>query len=370
MRIAIDIKHFKHGSSGIARYLTSIMDCLQEIDNKNEYFLFECRPSTYAVRNPKWRKILIPWKLSGTFWQQVLLPYHLRRNKIDVLWAPEQTCPVLFKKSYCIVTTIHDLVYIHYPHTCQLTTRIVYSILSPMVFKKSDSLVTVSEYIADDVRNTFKKLSLNKKIRAIPNGKPDWRLPSTYSPFDREDFLLFVGNLEPRKNIVNLIKAIIILKQRGLKINLHLAGPQGWKNKKIHEIMNNPEIQKQIIYLGYLSEEELKNEYLICKALVYPSIYEGFGLPVLEALCLDCLVLTSRKTVMEEIAKNAAIYFDPNDPEDIATAIEKIYDKTFDREKFLAVSREGILEEYSWRNTAEKLLDVLTETARCYRDEK
>ncbi len=370
MRIAIDIKHFKHGSSGIARYLTSIMDCLQEIDNENEYFLFECRRSAYTVGNPKWRKLLIPWKLSGTFWQQVLLPYHLRKNRIDVLWAPEQTCPVFFKKKFCIVTTIHDLVYIHYPHTCQLTTRIVYSILSPMVFKKSDAVVTVSEFIADDVRNTFRKPSLDKKLYSIPNGKPDWQLPTAYLPGARKDFLFFAGNLEPRKNLVNLIKALIILNQRGLKIQLHLAGPHGWKNRELHEMMNKPEVKQQISYLGYLSEEDLKTEYLTCRALVYPSIYEGFGLPVLEALCLDCLVLTSHKTVMEEIAKGAAIYFDPNDAEDIAAAIQRIYDPKFDRAEFLGARRGVMLQAYSWRNTAMKLLDVFTETAARYRAEQ
>jgi glycosyltransferase involved in cell wall biosynthesis len=365
MRIAIDIKHFKHGSSGIARYLTSIMDCLQEIDNKNEYFLFECRPSAYIVGNPKWRKILIPWKLSGTIWQQVLLPYHLRKNKIDVLWAPEQTCPIIYTKGIRIVTTIYDLVFVYYPQTCQASTRIVYSMLFPLVLKRSNAVVTISDYIRNSILSTFRYFEMEKKTCTILCGKPDWQLPATYSPINRKDFLFFAGNLEPRKNLVNLVKALIILNQRGLKVQLHLAGPQGWKNKEILKIMNKPEIQQQIIYLGYLSEEDLKNEYLTCRALVYPSIYEGLGLPVLEALCLDCLVLTSRRTVMEEIAKDNAIYFNPNDPEDIATVIEKIYDPNFDREEYLAGTRGGMLQAYSWHNTAIKLLDVLTDTTAC-----
>ena len=363
MRIGIDIKAFKNGTTGIARYLKSIMDCLQEVDQGNDYVLFECSRSNYKLVNPRWQTTLFAWKLTGFLWQQVILPIQVRKHEIDVLWAPEQTCPIFLTKRVGLVTTIHDLVVVHFPHTSQLTTRIVYSIISPFMLRRSDALVTVSEYVKNDVLNTFRGLTLERKLFAIPNGRPDWQLPATYSPGNRKDFLFFAGAISPRKNLGNLIKALIILKERGLKIKLHLAGPQGWKNREIHEIMNKPEIKQQISYLGYLSEEELKSEYLTCKALVYPSIYEGFGLPVLEALCLDCLVLTSRKTVMEEIAKNSAIYFDPNDPGDIAAAIEKVYQPGFEREAYLALARKEIRRAFSWHDTARELLAVLTETA-------
>ena len=118
MRIAIDIKHFKHGYSGIARYLRSIMDRLQEIDHENDYLLFESKPSDYIVYNNHWKKYLIPWNSFGIIWQQIILPFHLRKHKVDVLWAPEQTRPILFMNGINTVTTIHDLVFIHYPETC------------------------------------------------------------------------------------------------------------------------------------------------------------------------------------------------------------------------------------------------------------
>ena len=366
MRIAIDIKAFKNGSTGIAKYLKSIMDWLQKIDQVNDYVLFECSPSNYSVSNPRWTKSLIPWRLTGLLWQQFILPFHLRKQRIDVLWSPEQTCPIIYTKGIRIVTTIHDLVFIHYPQTCQASTRIVYSTLAPTVLRKSYAVITISDYIKNDILSTFRYLELGKKIYTIPCGKPDWRLPAVYSPVNRKNFLFFAGNLEPRKNLMNLIKALVILNQRGLNIELHLAGPRGWKNKELFEIINKTKFQQQIKYLGYLNEEDLKNEYMTCRAFVYPSIYEGFGLPVLEALCLDCLVLTSRKTVMEEIAKDSAIYFDPNDPEDIAAVIEKIYDPKFNREEFLAASRGGMLQAYSWHNTTVKILDVLTEAAACH----
>ena len=104
MRIGIDIKHFKHGSTGIATYLKCMMDSLQEIDQINKYFLFECIQSEYTVSNPKWKKILIPWKNIGTIWQQFILPFFLYRYKVEVLWSPEQTCPILFMKNILLMT--------------------------------------------------------------------------------------------------------------------------------------------------------------------------------------------------------------------------------------------------------------------------
>ena len=144
-------------------------------------------------------------------------------------------------------------------------------------------------------------------------------------------------------------------------INLHLAGPKGWKNRNLLNLLNRSEVSQQIKYMGYLDETKLKIEYLTCKALIYPSIYEGFGLPILEALCLDCLILTSKGTVMEEIANDSAIFFDANNPECIADSIEKIYKPEFNREIYLSEKKKEKLKNYSWDLSAEKLLNVLTQ---------
>ena len=133
---------------------------------------------------------------------------------------------------------------------------------------------------------------------------PPWLPPQGYVESKRENFLFFAGNLEPRKNLVRLIGALEILRRKhGMTIPLHLAGPAGWKNQSLQALIESSIIRKDIILLGYLSEENLKREYSSCKALVYSSLYEGFGLPVLEALSLDCMVLTSEGTVMQEVAQ-------------------------------------------------------------------
>ena len=180
MRIGIDIKAFKNGTTGIARMLRSIMDELQLIDTRNEYVLFEPCPCGYRPENPRWRVRTVPWKLPGVLWQQFVLPFALRGESIDCLWAPEQSCPLYFMKNVRIITTFHDLVYIHFPHTCQLSTRLILRLLTPGVLRRSDLVHTVSHTIADDVARTYRHAGIREKIVPIANGRPDWHLPAGY----------------------------------------------------------------------------------------------------------------------------------------------------------------------------------------------
>ena len=133
MRIGIDIKALSNNSTGIARYLWEMLDHLQHIDCQNEYVLFECRASGYNVKSPKWIKTWTPWFLPGVLWQQLILPFLLKKHAIDVFWAPEQICPVVFMKNIKIITTVHDCVALHFPQTSKWSVKIINSFL----FKKT-----------------------------------------------------------------------------------------------------------------------------------------------------------------------------------------------------------------------------------------
>lgn len=360
MRIAVDIKAFKNGNTGIARYLREILDSLQRLDQSNEYFLFSSCNSDYNIVNRKWKIYSENWKLPGIVWQQIKLPFLLKKHKIDILWAPEQICPIFGIRNIKIITTIHDNVSYHFPKTVKFTAHVIFKFIYPRVLKRSNLLITVSEYIKNDTLKIFKQISnLKDKIIAIPNGKPNWKIPQNYKPENRNDFLLYVGNPEPRKNLISLIKALEILHENGLDIKLHLVGPKGWKNKKFFNYLEHSPISKNIVSLGYLTDNELEMEYLNCKALIYPSLYEGFGLPLLEALSLDTLVLTSKDTVMEEVAGKSAMYFNATEAKDMAKHIKNIYNKNFSRNKYLKNATVQ-LNKYSWENTTKTLMKHLT----------
>jgi glycosyltransferase involved in cell wall biosynthesis len=359
MRIGVDIKAFKNGTTGIARYLRSILDELQKLDQENEYFLFSCAPSDYVLSNPRWKKIITRWQLPGILWQQFLLPGLLKKNRIDVLWAPEQVCPVFFTRSIRIITTVHDLTFLHYPDTCVWSNRWIQRIFFPLAISRSETLAPVSDYIGRDVNRWYPRRVHMTNLVTIPNSGQGWSVPEGYDPSQRNDFLFFAGNREPRKNLIRLIRALELLHNRdGLTVPLHIAGPSGWKNQTLISLINKSPIKGSITCLGYISEEELKQEYLTCKALMYPSLYEGFGLPILEALSLDCLILTSAGTVMQEIAGEAAVYVDAENVSSIADAITLVYGTNFNRNKYLNAGK-NIVSQYGWKTSAASLLAIL-----------
>ncbi len=360
MRIGIEIKAFKNGSTGIARYLRNIMDRLQKLDETNDYFLFECSPSGYPVRSTRWKKILLPWRMPGIFWQQFLLPGTLKKFELDVLWSPEQICPIFHQGP--IFTTVHDLAALRFPHSCQKSNYLIQKHLFPATIRRSTLLLPVSDFVGSELLALYPKLVDSGRIRTIANGSPDWNRCANDSSAGDEPFLFFAGNAEPRKNLSRLIDALELLHDRGIRIALHIAGPPGWKNRDLHAKIASSKVRDSIRFLGFLSEGDLREQYRTCTAVVYPSVYEGFGLPILEALSTGARVITSRGTVMEQIAGTAATYFDPFDSRDIAATIAGSLEAPLTSQpKQEDVNR--ILDTYSWEKSARTLLESFTSLA-------
>jgi glycosyltransferase involved in cell wall biosynthesis len=359
LRIAVDICTLGDGkygfeTSGIQTAVIALLNQLQQLDTLNEYLLFETRASAYKVFNNRWKKILLPkYGLPGNVWLQSVFPWYLSKYKVDVLWAPKIMCPFMFLRKIRVFTTIYDLTFLHYPETMTAKDRALYRILVPFSLKRSTAVFTDSEYIKKDIEHNYQ--SIKTPVIAVPLGKPDWSVPPDYSYKQRKEFLFFAGNLEPRKNLVNAIKALEILFSQGKSIEMQIASPSKWKSGEIIDYINKSPVKNNIKLLGFISLDELKEKYLQCKALLYPSFYEGFGLPVLEALTMDCPVITSKNTVMQENAGDAAIYFDPFNPGDIAEKIRLVYSETFNRD-FCLKNKNRVLEKYSWEFSARKIL--------------
>lgn len=348
MKIGIDISVLTDPHTGIARVLINTMNCLQKIDHENEYYLFEKSPTGYEIYNKNWKKILLPTVLPGTLWVQFIIPTYCQRLSLDLFWAPEQISPLFNMKKVKIVTMIYDLVFIRYPETINWPRIWISQTLIPATLKASTRITTISETIKKELILHYP--FLKDKIDVVYCGHPGWKIPSNYNFSQREEHLFFIGNFEPRKNLINIFKALEILREKGMIIKLKISGPAGWKNKKIKEYLKRSTIRDQIVFMGFISETQLKREYLYCKALLYPSLYEGFGLPVLEAISLDCPVITSKNTSMEEIAGDCVILCDPQKPESIANAIEKLY--RGDVTSITKDKKEKLLSKFTWDNVA------------------
>jgi glycosyltransferase involved in cell wall biosynthesis len=356
LRIGIDINTLRDGYSGIQTYLSELLNQLQKIDNRNEYVLFETSVSDYDIFNSKWKKVLLPsFNLPGIVLMQLIFPLYLSRYKIDILWSPKFTCPLWQPKRTKYFTTIHDLTPFRFPETMLFKDKLFLRLLIPLSVKRSTAVVTDSYFIKNDIDKYFSHIKT--PVCAIPLGKPFWNIPSGYRSEARGNFLFFAGNFEPRKNILNTIKALELLHAEGKTIELQVASPAGWKNRELLDYIERSPIKSNIKLLGFISTADLQQKYLSCNALVYPSYYEGFGRPVLEALTMDCMVITSINTVMQEITGESALYFNPFDPNDIAEKIKYIFSDVFNRDFYLK-HKNIILKNYSWEIAARKLLAV------------
>jgi len=351
MNIGIDIRILSAGVSGIPIYTRNILDNLQNIDKKNSYYLFGTKDVNYKIENNLWRIINIKLPPPSIFSMHLVYPLLLKKYKIDLFISFDFICPLLFAKHTKRITIVYDLTFLHFPKTLHWKRLVGAKLLTPLSIKKSEITITISDFIRRDILKSFQFVDPSRLFIMSP-ASPDWILPAGYNCQQRGNHLLFVGSFEPRKNILSLIKALEILKRENIRIPLHIVGPKGWNNQAILDYIQKSTVLEDIVWRGFLSKSELIDAYCNCKAFIFPSIYEGFGIPILEALKMDCLVLTSKASVMEEIAKDHAIYFDPNNPADIAQKIKEIFQSDFDRDKYLKNSNE-VTSQYTWAKSAQ-----------------
>jgi glycosyltransferase involved in cell wall biosynthesis len=363
VNIGIDIKALRSGKAGIAVYIANTLDQLQEIDRENNYFLFEKTPSSYRIVNPRWKKVLVPSKLPGTLWLMLKVPFHFSKYSLDVFWGPEQIIPCVFDPGRVkMVSTVLDLALKRCPATMQTTNYFINRIFLKKSILRSCKILTISNSIKRDICFFYPDKAVPGKVTVTYPGRPAW--PEVPQDVERGQHLLFVGSFEPRKNLLNLLKALVVLKnEKKQEISLRIVGPAGWKNNSARAYMEENGLASQIAFSGYVDENALIKEYCGCKASVYPSLYEGFGLPVLESLATQTPVLSSRGTSMEEIAGECIVLFDAEDPRDIAEKIMSVYRSGFDADAYLRRSKE-VLKRFSWETTARQTLEVLKDAYR------
>lgn len=359
MRIGIDIKCLRYNNAGIGRYLRSMLGALQEIDSENEYFLFTPSASSFKPSKQNFKVIVCKSKIRqpGILWQQNTLPSFIRKNNIDVFWGPEQTIPSARLGKTAKVLTVHDFVYKRYPETMVKSVLWINKFFGRKSIKTADIICPVSKFTQRELVHFFPKVN-PEKIRIVCCGV-DSHMAAKQN-FQRGTNLLFVGSLEPRKNLGNLLQALEILHGEGIDIPLTITGPSGWKNTNIHKKLEKTSIANNVQYLGFVTEQTLNELYDTCAAVIFPSVYEGFGLPVLEALSHGTPVLTTQGSVMEEVAGSFANYFDASSPTSIANAIKAFYSEIALRYKDMETRNfklQELVNQFSWKNSAQKLLD-------------
>jgi glycosyltransferase involved in cell wall biosynthesis len=310
----------------------------------------------YAVHRSRWPS---QRPLVRVLWEQVVQPGVLRRHSVDLVHGPAFVAPLF--TSCPSVVTIHDLSFLRYPHLFRPLNRFYLTVLTRASVRQARRVIAVSAHAAEE---TVRLLGIaREKIDVVYHGvDPDFhpRPEETVAEFRArrglpDRFILFVGTLEPRKNLIRLVEAFSRLGHSGLK--LVLAGGRGWYYEAIFDRVEQLGMLDDVIFPGYVPAEELPLWYNAATVFAYPSLYEGFGMPVTEAQACGAPVLTSEVSSLPEAAGDGALLVDP---EDVAQIVEGLQQLLADRALRDSLRERGVAHAraLTWQQSAADTLAV------------
>jgi glycosyltransferase involved in cell wall biosynthesis len=370
MRIGIDIRFLSvHNSkAGIYQYIYNLVSALLSIDTSNEYVFL----STYAhgkgfrgdraIPNKLIRRF--PGQLSDFFLKKLFVPIEFFTSRIDVFHGPCFFVPMIGCKS---VSTVHDLMPLRHPEflTPELNADFRKKIYSA---QKADAIIAVSNFTKQEIIELLKYPEEN--IRVVYNGiSPIFRPIEDRAKIEeikmkygvKGPYFLSVGNIEPKKNIETLIRACVKLRNETIyNYPLLVVGFKGWGFQKVWEIVRQYHAEDDTLFTGVVDDEDLPYLYSGAEIFVFPSLFEGFGIPMIEAMACGTPVITSKRTSIPEISSDAAMLVDPLNVEEMAEAMYSVLSNSELREQLV---KKGIkrAKDFSWEKTAVETLKLYYE---------
>jgi glycosyltransferase involved in cell wall biosynthesis len=347
-------------SAGINWYIYNLLHHLPEVASDIGYtvFLSERRYTTAPGIRRQVSRLPTGRPSVRILWEQALQPWAVRRAKVDLLHSPAFVGPVL--SSCPLVVTVHDLSFLFYPQNFRALNRSYLRLFTRLSVRRARRVLAVSESTKRDLVQYYGLSAA--KIDVVHNGVDSAFRPlpaDQVAAFRRQAglpdrFMLFVGTLEPRKNVVHLIEAYARLPEE--RPPLVLVGGKGWLYDQIFARVEALNLSGQVHFAGYVLAEDLPLWYNAADLFVYPSLYEGFGLPPLEAMACGTAVITSTASSLPEVVGKAGLMVDPTDTEALATAMEQVLTARDVREQMQA---EGLAQAqgFSWQKAAQRTVD-------------
>ena len=352
MKIGIDARSTLKKTTGIGKYTLNLINALSEVDSKNNYFLYSKKKILDFKRK-------LP-KLPGKNFRHSVDYFKKGPSKVlphDLDLFHTSSYDLDKPKKAKLIVTIHDVIIKAYPHGHNKRTI-------EEVDEKLKRILSLADFLIADSYNTKSDLM---KFCGVEDSNISVIYPGvcTLSSSDREkipktseDYILFVGTLEPRKNIDGVIKAFSYLKKHScLKHKLYIVGMKGWMFEDIFKSYEASEFKEDIVFKGYVKDEELKKLYLNASVFTYPSFYEGFGFPIVEAFSAGTPVVTSKTSSCGEIAKDAALLVDPSNYKEIADSILELINNK-DLKDMLVKKGIERAKEFSWKKTAKEFIEL------------
>ncbi len=367
MQIACDARPLSKNKAGIGQYTNSLLKhiltsepTINLILCSNKEIDFEKNQRIKLIKNNSFL-----WRKNSNLWLQSLLPVILKKNKVDLFHGTLFLDPILSHVPSII--TIYDMVLNTFPETMSWKNRLPLKLLMKSSAKKAARIIAISESTKKDI---IKFIEIQpEKIRVIYPG-----VSKNFSPLNDENdgvildslklspgYILTVGTLEPRKNLIRLLNAYkMIVSGDGEIPQLVIVGGHGWLKVDINKIVDSLGLSKKVLFTGYVSDNDLPALYRNAKIFVYPSLYEGFGLPPLEAMACGIPVISSDTSSIPEVVGDAGLLVDPYRTDEIARAINIVLrnEELYTRLKRAGITRSGL---FSWDKTAQETIKLYQE---------
>ncbi len=372
MRIALDYTAAIRQGAGIGTYVRNLFSAMLSQDAQNHYTLITSGSATEEhpfpeAENVRGRNILIPDRYLNILWYRwrtPLPPPALFTGSVDIYHGPDFVLPPLYK-SVRKVVTIHDLSFLEHPEYAVPSLATYLRKVVPEAVAAADVVATVSHEVGHTLVKHF--ATPQEKLTVIPNGvSPHFRritdpilLGATQHKFNLKfPLVLAVGTLEPRKNHAGLIKAFYKAQQKkDGPAMLAIAGGQGWLYDETKSLVEELKLEKKVRFLGRVTDLELVTLYSMATIFAFPSFYEGFGVPPIEAMACGAPVITSNTSALPEVAQDAALLIDPYDIDALAGALTRLTEDASLRAELQQKGYERA-KQYTWAMSARKMLAV------------
>lgn len=373
MNIGIDARGLDGNKSGIPTYIEEVVKNINDLNSKeNTYILYSSRKVNIDAKLNDNIIIKDGDRSLGSFWVYFKLPKILKEDKIDVYWGTQHLLPKRnrYTKNIKFVLTVHDLAIKKLKTVGSFKNTIIQIMFLKKSIKHADKIIADSKATKKDIIDIYK--IKEEKIRVVYPGTNIKEMNFEITDKQKDEieekfgiknipYLFFISTIEPRKNIETLIRAFeYIRRKENINLKLILAGGLGWKYQNVLDLIEKSEYKEDIIMPGYISNEEKQYLFKNCKCLVYPSLYEGFGLPILEAMANKSIVVTSNVSSIPEVGGDVAYYYEGvlNYGELGNRIIEVINLSNEEKQEKIKQGLEQT-KKFTWEKCAKEILEIL-----------
>lgn len=369
--IGIDYTPAYEQGGGIGRLVRDLAAALARLDTETDYRMFIAGASASRLPRPlapnfRWKATSISPKWFARIWHRARLPLPVETftGKVDLFHATDFVLPPTYPATKTILT-VHDLSFVRVPDAASPALKRYLDEVVPRSVSKAEHIIADSQATKDDLVSLY--AVKEEKVTVLLSGidsryAPEKSLNSiltirTKYKIEKSPYLFTIGTIQPRKNFSRVIQALKLLRDSGYDLDLVIAGGKGWLEDEMYKTLDATKLHEHVHLIGFAAEEDLPALYTGAEAVVFPSLYEGFGFPVLEGMACGTPVITSNVSSLPEVAGKAAIMVNPYEVEAIADAIRRVLD---DSALKASMIEKGFAQaaKFTWENSARQLLQI------------